>query len=690
MSNSGNKIVKIWTSSQYTQGRRNLEEFIKYAREELTLYANQGWEAKKWKPNRGQTIVFGFQEEGNRYSEVNVFNQPYLDFVKAFVRQQMTIKEITTAHVWITIFRYLYKALEGQAPDNTPCILNLTGQTLKYTELLIRRSVSNETRRYQLGGKLVKLVNWLLEQKIVVTLPNYKNPFPKMQLKAEQIGEEADRFREERCPTMHEMLCLAECFARAQSTADKYYTAALVLLCFAPGRINELGGLTINSLQQGDDGGWYVVWYGSKGFPDHRRGVPPLMLETVRKAFRRLIEISKPAREAAKWAYTNPNKFYRHPDCITPKSHGEAEPLTVKEFVYAMNVVSALHHTNKEKINTPSKWINALLDEGEITYRRLNDLVHQKYRDKNWPNNPKSNRPVWENLLLYRELELKPKSSTKLFSWVMPSISTFIEQLSKKPKNTSTLWERFEMTQEDGSPIALTTHQLRVWLNTHAKLGGMDDWKIAQWSGRADLRQNAAYDLRRLEHKNRLGKELLVTSYDEIPSAVTLKKINLPVPLNTIGVDREGVADFTGIGFCTHDFAQTPCLKAGECITCKDHVCLTGLPETLHELERMEKLIAEEFDKATQAAGNSVFGADRWVTHLGWKLAHIRTLITHLKDETYPEGTIIKIPVEHDPSPTTRALSQKGLTTELIDKQNHDEDSLPTKSLNISKILGFT
>lgn len=57
------------------------------------------------------------------------------------------------------------------------------------------------------------------------------------------------------------------------------------------------------------------------------------------------------------------------------------------------------------------------------------------------------------------------------------------------------------MTQEDGTPIALTTHQFRVWLNTHAKIGGVDDWKIAQWSGRADYRQNSAYDLRTLEQK---------------------------------------------------------------------------------------------------------------------------------------------------------------------------------------------
>jgi hypothetical protein len=147
------------------------------------------------------------------------------------------------------------------------------------------------------------------------------------------------------------------------------------------------------------------------------------------------------------------------------------------------------------------------------------------------------------------------------------------------------------------------------------------------------------------------------------------------------------VADFTGIGFCTHNFAQTPCTKAGECVTCKEHVCLTGIPETLTELQHLEKKIAAEFDLSVQATEDGTFGADRWVTHLGWKLAHIRTLIKHKTDKSLPEGTIIWIPVEHDPSPTRRALGEKGMITELEEDQFKKKQLTP--NVNMKKLLGF-
>jgi hypothetical protein len=686
VSNPHNNVINIWEAKYKNDGRKNLEEFVQYVKNELTLYNDQGWKTDKWKPNKGQTLVFG--EQDNAYAPVEPWKNPFMDFAKAFIKQQMTIKETSSAHLWIATLRNLYNVLKEQYPDEQPCILNISNKTILAVEEKIRKNNCVAMRKYHLGAKLQAFVLWLRENKIILTLPEYKNPFKKPAHKAEQLGEEGDKWREERCPTMHEMLCLADCFAQAKENIDLYYTSVLVLLCFAPARVNELSGITIHSLQQDDDGGWYVVWYGSKGYPDHRKGVPDLLLDIVKEAFRRLEEISEPARKAAKWAYENPDKFYRHEQCTTKEGLGEDEPMSESEFAHAMHITGCLHHTNKEKINTPVKWINKFLEEGNPTYRRLNKLIHDKYENKDWPNNPKSERPIWENLFLIRENETHQSFKPKLFSWVMPSVDTINNQISPRPNvKMSPLWERFGMVNEDGSPLSMTTHQLRVWLNTHAKIGGVDDWKISQWSGRADIKQNPAYDLRTAEERNLIKTQLMVASYDSVPNPVALRKANLPVPLRSIGIDRDGVADFTGIGFCTHNFAQTPCTKAGECVTCKEHVCLTGIPETHTELQHLEKKIAAEFELSVKAAEDETFGADRWVTHLGWKLAHIRTLIEHKTDKSLPEGTIIRIPVEHDPSPTRRALVGKGMITDL------EEDKVKKKQLtsnvHMKKLLGF-
>lgn len=680
-------VIKIWEAKQKQDGKKNLAEFVRFAKDDLTIYQDQGWDVKKWKPNKGQTLVFGFQD-GN-YTPIEPFDEPFMAFAKAFIKQQMTIKEISSAHLWIATLRKLYQVLQEQHADLSPCILNVNNRTIKGVEQKIRDDNVVPMRKYHLGGKLQALVTWLLKNKILLTLPVYKSPFKKPAHTSEQLGEEGDKFREERCPSMHEMLCLADCFARAKTVADKYYTSALVLLCFAPARFNELGGLTIHSLQQGDDGGWYVVWFGSKGYKDHRKGVPLLILDTVKLAFKRLIDISEPARIAAKWAHDHPHTFFRHENCKTGPEHLEDAQLSNSEFAHAMNVPGSLSRCDKEKISITTIWMNRLFKENNLTYHRLNLLVHERYKKKGWPNNHKTARPVWENLLLIRQFELKKASSTKGFSWGMPSVDTFNVQTTRKNKQMSNLWERFELVNENGQPLSLTTHQLRVWLNTHAKIGGVDDWKIAQWSGRADLTQNAAYDLRTLEQKDLLKKELMVSSYNDTPNVLVLQKARLPVPLKSLGVDREGVADFTGIGFCVHDFARTPCIKAGECVTCKEHVCIKGIPETLKELELLEVNIATQLEHAIDEATDDTFGADRWVTHLGWKLTHIRTLINHKTDEQIPDGMIIRTPPEHDPSPTRLALSSKGLAIDLDEEKTQTgEDNIPS-DISIRQILGF-
>ncbi len=56
------------------------------------------------------------------------------------------------------------------------------------------------------------------------------------------------------------------------------------------------------------------------------------------------------------------------------------------------------------------------------------------------------------------------------------------------------VFERFGMVEADGTVIRMNTHQFRHWLNTLAQAGGMSQLEIARWSGRKDVRQNAAYD----------------------------------------------------------------------------------------------------------------------------------------------------------------------------------------------------
>lgn len=663
--------VLIWLPKHIQEGQKNLDEFIGFARDELTLYSDQedeygkGWFAGKWKTTheRSMAMVFGYSV--NPYKIDRLFEAPFIDLAKAFVRQQQTIQESKSVGDWLYVFRVLHDLLKEAKSNQPVSIMSLDENIQKRFEEQIALSNLSDKKKYHFGGKFEDLCKWLIEKEILPNLLGWKNPFNRGRDKIEQLDDESKKWREERCPTMHQMLSLADCFARAVTVKDQFYTSVLVLLCFAPGRGDEINNLTINSLQE-EDGRYYVSWYSGKGYGDTKKWVPTVMVEIVKEAFQRLIEIGKPARDAAKFAFDNPDQFMLHEDCITTPEFDEGAPLTVAQFAKAMGLNHLSHSGGTLRWqNFSQKWIVDLRKTGDITYKRLGKLVQEQYKTKSWPKNPKTGRPVWENLCLVRENELHEDFQLKKFSWNSVSVNQINDQLGKRIKNKSTLWERFGIKDEDGSEISITSHQLRVWLNTHAMNGGMDDYLLAMWSGRADVTQNRAYDGRTESEKDRLKNKVMEIDHKSPPTALALFSKRLPVPLPSLGVNREGVADFTGIGFCVHNFAQTPCTKAGECITCKEHVCMKGLPDTIENLEQMELLITEQLESAKAAATDLTFGADRWVTHLGWKLAHIRTIIENLKNPDVPNGSIIRIPVAHDPSPTRRALNAKGQTTEL-------------------------
>ncbi len=195
----------------------------------------------------------------------------------------------------------------------------------------------------------------------------------------------------------------------------------------------------------------------------------------------------------------------------------------------------------------------------------------------------------------------------------------------------------------------------------------MDSWMLAKWAGRARILDNRSYDLRTsAEREVQVRAVMQLTSQ---PTALEALKLNLPVTYQVLGIHREGIADVTEYGMCTHDYAMAPCTKGGECMTCKEHVCIKGMPKTLERIQRLEAQIASQFEKTKLDSSTGVFGADRWETHLGWKLAHIRTQRERLESEEIPDGTVLWIPAEHDPSPVKRALEQRNykIQAEAVD-----------------------
>ena len=125
----------------------------------------------------------------------------------------------------------------------------------------------------------------------------------------------------------------------------------------------------------------------------------------------------------------------------------------------------------------------------------------------------------------------------------------------------------------------------------------------------------------------------------------------------SLGIDRIGVAQFTGLGYCVHNYAESPCVKNADCAVCEEHDCLKGLPNTLEELKNLEMLTEEQFKEIKKNVDANTYGADRWATATGFRLAKLKTIISILENPNVPDGTPIRVPDELDPSPVKRSLN---------------------------------
>jgi hypothetical protein len=679
----------------------NLEEFICHCKDNLKLYEEQGgWGSNNWKhkqKNRSIAMTFSQYRKVSNPANFELLEEPFLSFAKGYIRYNQSIKAVSSVTNKMVALRMLHDAV--LEVHHTSDVLTIDGLTIGRLQELTKLRVENDDRRNKVGYQIEILLNFIRDKGFVPTLQVWVNPWPKVGAKAERTDKESRDWQDTRCPSMHQMLSLADCFAKADTMEDKYWSSLSTLLMFAPGRAGELAELTVDCLYRGESGALGVRWYAEKGFGYTIKWVPESLEIAVIEAHQRLMKIGQPARDAAKFSFANPGVFLRHNRCCTSTDFPENKRLNAYEFAYAMNfsdgTIEDLDEKNKDLNSQNSwnaigenktKWVHKLRSNGSPTYQHLAQYISNEYKSLDWPNLPSINRPVWESLVLIRDREFHNQFSTRSFSWRLPSVNELNAQLASRDKLKNppkTLLQRMGFKDEDGSDIRLTSHQIRVWLSTNAERGGMDAWQLAQWAGRARINDNRHYDLRTQDEREQQTRS--VTEFTERPTVLQAIKHNLPVSYKDLGVNRIGIADVTEYGMCTHDYAMSPCTKGGECMTCKEHACIKGMPKTLDNIIRFEAQIESQFNKAKHDEADGVFGANRWVTHLGWKLAHIRTQRVQLESEETPEGAILWIPPEHDPSPVKRALAQNDLDI-TANIQDRVEESTVAMLLGIENV----
>lgn len=718
--------VLVFTPNHELDFQKNYDDFVEFSKNKLTLFNDlefespegiqKGWKCDKWSwvtaKGKKLTIVFGSSESHSKYTP---FQPPFSEFAKAYVRYQQSLNHKDST-MWASSLVWIYQALEEHAAHNEKSsvdIMSLNNEVVNRVEVQIKNSSLSAGGKRNIALSFEKILKFIKGKRFKLDLQDWVNPFPRPSDAKIKLDKQSRNEEEDKCPSDYQMLQVADVFYKSKTARQKYFSSLCVMLMCQPSRNIELRGLTVNSLQKSPKGRWYLIWYPAKGGDPVRKWVPKLLEDVVQQAFERLIDISAPARIAAKFAHDNPDVFMLPSDLDASQD----KPLTYNQFAKAMGFKIGIdskgyecnwgHYGSTKWLNKLISSLNGVFDwkkdllkghslcsDNEVvtrmshkptgisirfpSYINLRSVIDEQYKTQDFPNY--GDVKLWDCVTLVRDYEFHKEYAVKPFSWVFTEHGGLSDAIGSE-RGLDSIFDELGITDEDGSPLKLNSHQFRHWLNTKLKLAGEEDWLIAKWSGRADIKQNEAYDGRTQKQKSRLTERIghatigsgvmtvsqanqLLEPYtsETPPPPMVLHELGLPIPLKVLGVGREGVAQFTGLGFCVHNYAESPCVKSGDCEMCNEHVCLKGMPHCLEELKALEGLYEEQLEHAKASAEDNVFGADRWVTALGFRLSKVKTLTFLLEDPKNSDGALFRIPDELSPSPVKRSLN--------IDEQN--------------------
>ena len=587
---------------------KNLTNFIQDCKSKLTVFGKSCWDENKWATHLGiRRVIARFSTNMKPSDSYNYspLEYPFIDFAKAYIRYIYSLNPVTNLQRHFEAIRILEEALllsKGNAD-----ILLLDGFVLECLDDVFKRRIVDSAGRNKAGYQMELLFNFCRDNFITPNLPQWSNPYKKTKDLTIILDETGKEHRSKKLPSDEDMLLIAQLFHDAPSLGieAEYFSAVMALLMLAPSRCSELFSLSTDCIvweeDRAGDKKLGIRWVPAKNGKEGIKWVPTVMQDVALEAITRLKKIGEPARHIARNVENNDGEF------------------TATEYVRNFNFWPYVDSAKRTKVS--------------------------------------------QALLLFRKYEFHKDFKVVSDSFTMPTVNLINDRfIQKGTRSGSSLWSKYNIVRPDRTPIQIPSHNARHWLSTKAERGGMDEQTLANWAGRARIADNTSYDHRTEEEKaNSIVSILLPEKY----SVLDKIKQNLPISYEDVGKDLIGTAIVTELGVCEHDFSMMPCQLNGDCETCKELVCIKGFSDSLGLLKTREKQVSEQLDKAFQNHSMGIFGADRWVSAHGWRLAHIRTKIRLLEDISIPDGTPVRIPDEYDPSPAKQVLLDKGLNIEI-------------------------
>lgn len=622
---------------------RNLAEFIRHCRDELTWLADVDgfdWDAIAWPRVRWVKLSVGKRK---RVRAEDALDAEFIEFAKAYYRWMQTERPVQTR--WdVQALRCLEVALVECT--RSASIHGLTFGVLDAAADAARDRFAPHVQ-YHVGRALEAIAVLVSEKRLaLVDAADWCSPFARP-VSVHQTGPGGRERIESKMPSEAGLAAMAEMFANDPvDPPTRWVTSVWALLMSAPWRVGELLRLHVDAEYEGrDDHGalsYGLRYFGAKGFGYDIKWVPKAMEDVARTAFRRLREMTQSARALAKHLETNPREPLLYPD---------APPVGLDDVMSVRDKAQYLRR-GLPRGHGPSsvQW--------KFRTIRQHWTAAQARRPDGFPVFCKETGLRFSDALfcIHRDF-LHETRPTDWYSLAVPTANT-VNGLLKSTRERSSVMAKLGYTESDGRAIKLTTHQARHYLSTLAERGAMAGEDLAKWAGRAMMRDNAVYNhMTESERTERARDSLAGTS---IAGSRTAPSPQAPITPTEFNLGVEAPTHRTEFGACELDWTSSPCTRNRDCVNCPSHRYEKGDTQSHERIRFFYEHHVAECTKALDAIVAGATVADRWLEHGLKSLLRLQELLSLLEDESIPDGSAIRLAddsAEH--THLRRALAQR-------------------------------
>lgn len=648
-----NAGVLHFTPKAELDAKFNLTAFIELCRQSDVLGARAQFDQHIWDLGRvkGQNkvlrAVFSTLTAAQMRLNEPTLPQPFLDFAKAMLVYLQDKRPVVSHMQRVMALRYIEAALQQMDKGSRPTAVN--HEVLDVAVELASESVSIATA-YGIAGQMQLIAETMAKCGLISMRQPWISSAARPKPLGSRISKEALRARQDKLPSAAALRALAGIFQQAVEPRDVLVSSYTAVMACAPERINEVLRLQRNCVVKGDGrfvGKVGLRWPGTKGANDTVKWLPTEMAPVAERAIENLLKLSAPAQEVATW-YTN------HPDRLF--LHKAAEHLRGQEFLTRQDLALILYgDTSSMLARSAFEWaaITKKLEKISLGGSRLGF----RFRDVEaavlamlpgtFPYVPGAPELLCKDAIaITRMNELDSLKSSVLCMFVTVDYGAVTYNLTRPEGRLPSIFDKFRYTEDDGSPIEITSHALRHYLNMLAQMGGMTSAEIALFSGRKDVSQNRAYDHMSSDEVQEPISRALKAGMN---GALVVKESRQLIRRSQFALANPTAAHTTEYGSCMHDFASEPCQMYADCLNCEEHECVKGEEHKERNLRSLKSETELLLKEARGALTEAEYGADVWVAHQTTTLERVNSLLQILENPSVPLGARIRLNVINSP-----------------------------------------